>query len=91
MLMKPAGPDIGKSALVIVDMQNDFVHPDGGFAHLARERPATLCWEPEDHFVREITVAGLVAPMRAEPRLEAVDFNARVFYVRPCPVLAPSH
>ena len=41
MLMGPAGPDIGKSALVIVDMQNDFVHPDGGFAHLARERPET--------------------------------------------------
>jgi nicotinamidase-related amidase len=28
-----------KSALVIVDMQNDFVHPDGGFARLAREHP----------------------------------------------------
>src|SRR5262245_28172834 len=39
MLMGPIGPDIGKSALVIVDMQNDFLHPDGGFAHLARERP----------------------------------------------------
>jgi nicotinamidase-related amidase len=39
MLMEPAGPDIGKSALVIVDMQNDFVHPNGGFAQLARERP----------------------------------------------------
>lgn len=33
------GPDIAKSALIIVDMQNDFVHPDGGFAHLARENP----------------------------------------------------
>lgn len=33
------GPEIDKSALVIVDMQNDFVHPDGGFAHLAREHP----------------------------------------------------
>jgi nicotinamidase-related amidase len=31
------GPEIGKSALVIVDMQNDFVHPDGGFGHIARE------------------------------------------------------
>ena len=39
MLMEPTAPDIGKSALVMVDMQNDFVHPDGGFAHLARERP----------------------------------------------------
>jgi ureidoacrylate peracid hydrolase len=39
MLSGPTGPDIAKSALVIVDMQNDFVHSDGGFAHLARERP----------------------------------------------------
>jgi len=33
------GPEIGKSALIIVDMQNDFVHPEGGFAHVAREAP----------------------------------------------------
>jgi nicotinamidase-related amidase len=33
------GPEIGKSALIIVDMQNDFVHPEGGFAHRARENP----------------------------------------------------
>jgi len=33
------GPEIGKSALIIVDMQNDFVHPEGGFAHVAREVP----------------------------------------------------
>jgi nicotinamidase-related amidase len=31
--------EIGRSALIIVDMQNDFLHPDGGFAHLAREHP----------------------------------------------------
>jgi ureidoacrylate peracid hydrolase len=34
------GPEIDKSALIIVDMQNDFVHPEGGFAHVAREAPA---------------------------------------------------
>jgi nicotinamidase-related amidase len=34
------GSDIGKSALIIVDMQNDFVHPDGDFARRAREHPA---------------------------------------------------
>jgi len=34
------GPDIARSALIVVDMQNDFVHPDGGFAHRARENPA---------------------------------------------------
>ena len=32
-------PDPSKSALIIVDMQNDFVHPDGGFARCARENP----------------------------------------------------
>ena len=31
--------EIDRSALIIVDMQNDFLHPDGGFAHLAREHP----------------------------------------------------
>ncbi len=33
------GSEIAKSALLIVDMQNDFVHPEGGFAHFAREAP----------------------------------------------------
>jgi ureidoacrylate peracid hydrolase len=33
------GPEISKAALIIVDMQNDFVHPEGGFAHVAREAP----------------------------------------------------
>ena len=37
--MTSKGPDIARSALIIVDMQNDFVHPDGGFAHRARENP----------------------------------------------------
>jgi nicotinamidase-related amidase len=32
-------PDIGKSALIIVDMQNDFLHRDGNFSHIAREHP----------------------------------------------------
>ncbi len=38
--MTMMGPDIRRAALIIVDMQNDFVHPDGGFAHRARENPA---------------------------------------------------
>ncbi len=33
------GPEIDRSALIIVDMQNDFLHPDGAFAHIAREHP----------------------------------------------------
>ena len=40
MTIATMGPDIRKSALIIVDMQNDFVHPDGGFACIARENPA---------------------------------------------------
>ena len=32
--------DIGKWALVIIDMQNDFLHLDGGLGRIARERPA---------------------------------------------------
>ncbi|HKT18410.1 MAG TPA: isochorismatase family cysteine hydrolase [Stellaceae bacterium] len=35
----PTGPEIARSALIIVDMQNDFVHPEGGFAYRARENP----------------------------------------------------
>ena len=33
------GPEIDKSALIIVDMQNDFLHRDGNFSHVAREHP----------------------------------------------------
>jgi ureidoacrylate peracid hydrolase len=33
------GSDIDRSALIIVDMQNDFLHPDGSFAHIAQEHP----------------------------------------------------
>jgi nicotinamidase-related amidase len=33
------GADISKSALIIVDMQNDFLHRDGAFTHSAREHP----------------------------------------------------
>lgn len=39
MTITVTGPDISRSALIIVDMQNDFVHPDGGFAYRARENP----------------------------------------------------
>jgi hypothetical protein len=33
------GADISKSALIIVDMQNDFLHRYGNFSHIAREHP----------------------------------------------------
>ncbi len=37
--MDTSGPEIARSALIIVDMQNDFVHPDGAFSHRAKENP----------------------------------------------------
>lgn len=39
MQSESMGADVGKSALIIVDMQNDFLHQDGAFAHTAREHP----------------------------------------------------
>ena len=33
------GPDIQNSALIIVDMQNDFLYPDGGLSQRAKEHP----------------------------------------------------
>ncbi len=32
-------PDYERSALIIVDMQNDFLHVDGSFSYMAREHP----------------------------------------------------
>lgn len=39
MRIEARAPDIVKSALIIIDMQNDFVHVDGGFARRARANP----------------------------------------------------
>ena len=35
-------PDISCAALIIVDMQNDFLHPDGAFGQRARRQPERL-------------------------------------------------
>ena len=35
-------PDISCAALIIVDMQNDFLHPNGGFGQRALREPARL-------------------------------------------------
>jgi hypothetical protein len=37
--------EIDKSALIIVDMQNDFLHPEGSFGTRARglPRPGSTC------------------------------------------------
>ncbi len=37
--MSTLGPDITRSALIVVDMQNDFVHPEGAFAQRAKDNP----------------------------------------------------
>jgi nicotinamidase-related amidase len=37
--MNPIGHDITRSALIVVDMQNDFLHPDGGFGRRAKANP----------------------------------------------------
>ena len=37
--METLGPDISKSALIIVDMQNDFVHRNGAMGVRAKEQP----------------------------------------------------
>ncbi|MFL5265692.1 MAG: cysteine hydrolase [Stellaceae bacterium] len=39
MAMAVKGAEIDRSALIIVDMQNDFLHRDGSFGHVAREHP----------------------------------------------------
>src|SRR5213080_788924 len=39
MQAESMGWEIDRCALLIVDMQNDFLHRDGSFAHLAREHP----------------------------------------------------
>src|SRR3982751_6299543 len=39
MQSPPMGSDITRSALIIVDMQNDFLHPDGSFSRMAAEHP----------------------------------------------------
>jgi nicotinamidase-related amidase len=36
------GSNIARSALIIVDMQNDFLHPEGSFAHIAQQHPEAM-------------------------------------------------
>jgi nicotinamidase-related amidase len=39
MALDMAGPDLQRSALIVVDMQNDFLHADGAFGRLAVDAP----------------------------------------------------
>jgi ureidoacrylate peracid hydrolase len=38
----PEGANLARAALLIVNMQNDFLHPDGSFGRLAKEKPIDL-------------------------------------------------
>jgi ureidoacrylate peracid hydrolase len=50
------GPDIQRSALVVVDMQNDFLHADGAFGAMAREHP--------ERRIDMAFLASTIAPMK---------------------------
>ena len=74
----PTGPEIAKSALIIVDMQNDFVHPEGGFAHRARENP------PKESYGPTFTIC------QDAPEVEVQDSSAQpVPRLRPAARLYP--
>ena len=64
--MNPKGPEIEKSALIVVDMQNDFVHPDGAFASRARENPGKIDMEFLSGTIPN--VKALIAAFRAAER-----------------------
>jgi hypothetical protein len=65
---RPAWPP---SRLDDDNVDNLSVNTDGCNCRLGTGRtPVTICWEPEDHFVREITVAGLVAPLLGGGRFQ---------------------
>lgn len=36
--------DLGHTALIVVDMQNDFLHPDGVFGRMARSKPIDMAF-----------------------------------------------
>jgi nicotinamidase-related amidase len=75
-----APPEIARAALVIVDMQNDFVHAEGGFARRARDNPEARI---DMHFLM-----ATIAPLRR--LVEAFRAAARpVVHVRT--VLMPDY
>ena len=61
MPAESVGANITRSALIIVDMQNDFLHRDGDFAHVAREHPEAridlLFLEGTIPYVRRLSAA----------------------------------
>src|SRR2546430_1419475 len=76
------GPEIAKSALLIVNMQNDFVHPEGGFAHIARKAPEARVDMPflmgTIPHVKRLTEAYILSTPRnlgRTPRLSSLAFQ----------------
>jgi nicotinamidase-related amidase len=50
-------PDISCAALIVVDMQNDFLHPDGAFGQRARRQPERLAGTGAGEYVRAMKQA----------------------------------
>ena len=72
------GPDIRASALVVVDMQNDFAHPDGAWGRQSRNPGARIDFEflrstiePTGRLLRAFRAAGrpvvfLISPVKPD-------------------------
>jgi nicotinamidase-related amidase len=59
-LPKPARVDLARSALVVIDMQNDFLHPDGWLAGIGVDvAPARACIGPLARLAPAARAAGL--------------------------------
>ena len=68
-MLKHGGPEIARAALIVVNAQNDFMHPDGAFTHVAREQPESKIDMP--FLMGTIThVKRLVAAFRDAGRLD---------------------
>ena len=76
MEMAPNRPGVKKSALLIVDMQNDFLHRDGSFGH---KEPANI---PEDKIDIPFLTGTIPHVNTAERRLSGSRKTGRVY--RPC-------
>ena len=86
------GPEIDKSALIIVDMQNDFLHEDGNFSHIAREHPELRIDMPfligtipnVKRLAEAFRKAGRVSCARTEARLFGRGLPLLAYWNRAC-------
>lgn len=57
---KPVRIDVTRSAMIVIDMQNDFLHPDGWLAGIGVDvTPARACIEPLAHLLPVLRGAGV--------------------------------